>query len=88
MESSRRGLLNDMAEPRPIFKNNQNTHYSVLEIDLSSATSVESSHRDLLNDGAEHLPILKNNQARKPQFGFLLQNRFSIPQNGGFVFTV
>jgi len=28
MESSRRDLLNDMAEHRPILNNNQNTHYS------------------------------------------------------------
>jgi len=27
MESSRRDLLNDMAEHRPILKNNQNTHH-------------------------------------------------------------
>jgi len=30
MESSRRDLLNDMAEHKPIFKNNQNTNHSVL----------------------------------------------------------
>jgi len=30
MESSRRELLNDMAEHRPVLKNNQNTHYSVI----------------------------------------------------------
>ena len=29
MESSRRGLLNDMAEHRSILKNDQNTYYSV-----------------------------------------------------------
>jgi len=29
MESSRRYLLNDMAEHRPILKNNQNMHYSL-----------------------------------------------------------
>ena len=29
MESSRRGLLNDQAEHRPILKSNQNTHYSL-----------------------------------------------------------
>jgi len=30
MESSRRDLVNDMAEHRPILKNNQNTHYSLV----------------------------------------------------------
>jgi len=30
MESSRRELLNDMAEHTPILKNNQNTHYSLI----------------------------------------------------------
>ena len=30
MESSRRELLNDMAERRSILKTNQNTHYSLI----------------------------------------------------------
>jgi len=30
MESSRRDLLNDMAERKPILKNNQNTHYALI----------------------------------------------------------
>jgi len=48
MESSRRDLLNYMAEHRPILKNKQNTHYPLLfRIDLCSATSMESSRRDL-----------------------------------------
>jgi len=33
IESSRRDLLNDMAEHRPILKNNQNTHYSLILLD-------------------------------------------------------
>jgi len=63
MESSRRDLLNDMAEQRPILINNQNTHYSLIfRIELCSATSMENSRGDLLNAMAEHRPILKNNQ--------------------------
>jgi len=30
MDSSRRDLLNDTAEHRSIFENNQNTHYSLI----------------------------------------------------------
>jgi len=30
MESSRRAFLNDMAEHRPILRNNQNTHHSLI----------------------------------------------------------
>ena len=60
MESSRRDLLNDMAEHRPILKNDQNTPYSLsFRDDLCSAASMESSRRDVLNDVAEHRPILK-----------------------------
>jgi len=33
MESPRRGLLNYMSEHRPILKNNQNTHYSLIFLD-------------------------------------------------------
>jgi len=64
MESSRRDFSNDMAEHRPIMKNNQNTHCSLIyfKIELCSTTSMESSRRDLSNDMAEHRPILKNNQ--------------------------
>jgi len=61
MESSRRDLLNDMAERSSILKNNQNTHFS-LKVALCSATSMESSRWDLLNEMAEHRPILENNQ--------------------------
>jgi len=75
-ESSRRDLLNDMAEHRPILKNNQNTLYSLIFQDrptVCSATSIENSRRDLLNDMAEHRPVLKNNHyACQPRFGFTL----------------
>ena len=61
MESSRRDLLNDMAEHRSILENNQNTTPLFFQIDLYLATSMQSSHRDLSNDVAEHRPILENN---------------------------
>jgi len=48
MESSRRDLLNDMAEHRLILKNHKiRTTPLFSEIDLCSATSMESSRRDL-----------------------------------------
>jgi len=64
MESSHRDLLNDMAEHRPILKNNQNTLYSLIfqNKPIFSHINMESTRRDLLNDMAEHRPILKNNQ--------------------------
>jgi len=72
MEISRQNLWNDMAEHRPILKNNKKrTTLLFFRIDLCSATSMESSRRDLLNDMAEHKPILKNNQhTYYPRFGF------------------
>ena len=61
MGSSRRNLLNDMAEHRATLKIIKiRTTPTVLETDLCSATSMESSRRDLLNDMAEHRAILKN----------------------------
>ena len=63
MESSRRDLLNDMAEHRSISENNQNTQYSFFfKIELCSAILMESTQRDLLNDTAEYRSTLKNNQ--------------------------
>ena len=38
MESSRRDLLNDMAEHRSILKNNQNTHYPRFGFTLKTST--------------------------------------------------
>jgi len=62
MGSSRRDLLNYMAEHTSILKNSHNTHYSLTFQDrpLCSASSMESSRRDLLNYMAEHMSILKN----------------------------
>jgi len=57
------------------------------KIDLCSATSIESSRRDLLNDMAEHRLILKNEQNTFP-FWFHIQNRYSIPRNGVFIFIM
>jgi len=39
MESSRRDLLNDMAEHRPILKNNQNTYYPRFSSTLKIGTA-------------------------------------------------
>jgi len=49
---------------------------------------MKSSRRDLLNDMAEHIAILKNSQNTYHPFWFHTQNRYGIPKNGGFVFTV
>ena len=60
MESSRRDLLNDMAEHRPILKTTKmRTIPLFFRIDLCSSTSMESSRRDLSNYMAEHRPIFK-----------------------------
>ena len=56
-------------------------------IDVCSATSKESPRRELLNDMAEQRTILKSNQ-NTYHVRFHTQNRYSIPQNGSFVFTV
>ena len=84
MESSRRDLLNDMAEHRSILKTNQNTHFSIIFQCL--AISIESSRRDLLNDMAR--PILKITKIRTTPFWFHTQNRYSIVRNACFVFIV
>jgi len=71
MESSRRDLLNDMAEHRPILKYNQNTNYSLVFQDRPMFS--QSSLRDLSNDMAEHSPILKNNQ--NTNYSLVFQDR-------------
>jgi len=73
MESSRRDLLNYMAELRSVLKNNQNTHFSLIfqDSDQCSAISMESSRRDLLNYMAEHRSVLENKQnTLHPRFIF------------------
>jgi len=79
MESSRRDLLNDMAEHRSILKTNQNTHFSIIFQCL--ATSIESSRRDLLNDTAEHRPILKTNH--KTHYSIIFQDRRMLSDING-----
>jgi len=60
MESSRRDLLNAMAEHWSILKITIIRITPLfLKIELCSATSMESSRRDLLNAMAEHWSILK-----------------------------
>jgi len=74
MESSRRELLNDMAEQGLSWKITKIRNTPLfLKIDLFSATSMESSRRDRSNDMAEHRPILKNNQ--ETHYSAIFQDR-------------
>jgi len=82
MESSRRGLLNDMAEHRAILKKTKiRTTPLFFEIDLYSATSIESSRRDLLNDIAEHRSISKNYQ--NTHYSLIFQGRLMFSHING-----
>jgi len=54
MESSRRDLLNDMAERTPILKNNQNKYYPVL---ISYPKQVEHSRKQVFCFNCEDKPL-------------------------------
>ena len=84
MESSRRDLLNDVAEHRSILKIGKiRTSPLLFEIDLCSATSMESSRRDLFNDMTEHGYTVKNNQnTYHPSFSFTPKTGIAHPKTG------
>jgi len=85
MESSRRELLDDMAEYRPILENKQNTHYSLIFQDRPMFSSInEKLSPKPLNGKAEHMHISKNNHV-PPPFWFHTQNRYSILQTELFL---
>jgi len=80
MESSRRGLLNDMAKHWSIVKNNENTYSTTslfFKIDLCSATSMESSRQGLLNDMPDRRSILENNEITRYFLSFQDRPMFS-----------
>jgi len=60
------------------------------KIRLCSAipVSLKRSRRELSIGMAENRSTLKDYQNTLPPFWFHTQNRYSTPQNGGFVFTV
>jgi len=87
MEISSRDLSNDMAEHRPISKNNQNTHYSLIFQDWLMFCNINtSSRRDLCNHIAEHRSILKSNQnTYYPRLIFAHHNQARTRQNRCFM---
>ena len=64
MESSRRDLLNDMAEHRPIWKNNQNTLYSLIFQDRPMFSQGSCHKRQKPQAPTPQAPI-RNRQTRK-----------------------
>ena len=83
MESSRRDLLNNMAEHRNISITKMRTTPLFFKIDLCLAASMGSSRRDLLNDVAEHRSILKNYQStRCTRFSFTPITGIAFPKTG------
>jgi len=92
MDSSRRDLLNDTAEHRSIFENNQNTHYSLIFQDRAMLSHINGKlspkpferYAWTVDIGLSW----KNPKYVLPPFWFHTQNTYSIPQNGGFDFPV
>jgi len=56
--------------------------------ELFSAISFKRSWRELSIDVAEHWSMLKNDRNTLPVLVSYRKHRYSIPQNGGLVFTV
>jgi len=90
MESSRRDLLNDMAKHRSTLKNNQSTLYSfIFQVrPMFSHINGELSPRPFEWCGWTQAYHEKLPKYVTPPFWFHTENRYSIPQNGGFVFTL
>jgi len=72
IKSSRRDLLNDMAEHRSILKYYQNTHYSLIFQDRPMFSHINGKPLPIPFDHmSQNRPILKNYQNRhNPRFGF------------------
>ena len=61
---------------------------SFFKIGLCLAISLKRSRRELSIDVAEHRHTLKQPKYTILQVLFHIQNKYSVPRNGGFVFTV
>ena len=83
MKRSHRDLLNDMAEHRPILKNNQTMHYSLIFQDRAMFSHTNGKLSPRPNDWAEHRPILKNQlNTYYPRFSFIPKTGIAFPKTG------
>ena len=81
MESSRRDLLNGVAEHRSSWELTKiRTPPLFFKVDLCSAISMESSRRDLSNDVAELRFISKNVHINDPRFSFIPKPSIEFPK--------